>query len=148
MKLMDIAEVARQSGIPASTLRFYDEKGLIESVGRRGLRRLFDGDVLQRLSLIALGKNAGFTLEEIQSMFAPNGNARIDRDRLSQKADELDLTIRHLMAMRDGLRHAAECPAPSHLECPTFQRLLQLASADQLRKSRAPKQQPARLTRD
>ena len=34
---LDIAEVARQSGIPASTLRFYDEKGLIASTGRRRL---------------------------------------------------------------------------------------------------------------
>ena len=43
---LDIAEVAQRSGIPASTLRFYEEKGLIASTGRRGLRRLFDMDVL------------------------------------------------------------------------------------------------------
>ena len=36
---MDITEVAKRSGVPASTLRFYEEKGLIASVGRRGLRR-------------------------------------------------------------------------------------------------------------
>ena len=42
MKDLDIAEVAKRSGVPASTLRFYDESGLIASVGRRGLRRLFD----------------------------------------------------------------------------------------------------------
>jgi DNA-binding transcriptional MerR regulator len=43
---LDIAEVAQRSGIPASTLRFYEEKGLIASSGRRGLRRLFDAGVL------------------------------------------------------------------------------------------------------
>ena len=47
MKLLDIAEVARRSGLPASTLRFYEEKGLIDSVGRHGLRRLFGPDVLE-----------------------------------------------------------------------------------------------------
>ena len=39
---MDIAEVARRSGVAASTLRFYEEKGLIASIGRQGLRRRFD----------------------------------------------------------------------------------------------------------
>ena len=38
---MDITEVARRSGVPASTLRFYEEKGLVASIGRRGLRRGF-----------------------------------------------------------------------------------------------------------
>lgn len=55
---MDISEVARRSGVPASTLRFYEEKGLIASTGRRGLRRLFPANVLERLALIALGRSA------------------------------------------------------------------------------------------
>jgi len=37
-----------------------------------------------------------------------------------------------LKAMSDGLRHAAKCPAPSHAECPTFQRLLKAAAAGAL----------------
>ncbi|MCM2326952.1 MAG: helix-turn-helix domain-containing protein [Lysobacter sp.] len=121
---MDIAEVARRSGVPASTLRFYEEKGLIASVGRRGLRRLFNPGVLERLALVALGRSAGFSLDEIARMFAPDGRPRIDRRALAAKAEELDGTIRKLSAMRDGLRHAAVCPAPSHMECPTFRRLL------------------------
>ena len=125
---MDIAEVARRSGVPASTLRFYEEKGLIASVGRRGLRRLFDPDVLERLALIALGRAAGFSLDEIALMFAPDGSPRIDRKKLAAKAGELDATIRGLIAMRDGLRHAAACPAPRHMECPTFRRLLRAAA--------------------
>lgn len=124
---MDIGEVARRSGVPASTLRFYEEKGLIASVGRRGLRRLYDPGVLERLALIALGRAAGFALDEISLMFAPDGRPRIDRRRLAAKANELDERIRELMAMRDGLRHAADCPARSHMECPTFRRLLQAA---------------------
>jgi DNA-binding transcriptional MerR regulator len=126
---LDIAEVAQRSGVPASTLRFYEEKGLIASVGRRGLRRLFDPGVLERLTLIAVGRAAGFSLDEIALMFAPDGRPRIDRQMLAAKAHELDRTIRKLVAMRDGLRHAAACPAPSHMECPTFRRILRAAAA-------------------
>jgi DNA-binding transcriptional MerR regulator len=126
---MDITEVAKRSGVPASTLRFYEEKGLLASVGRRGLRRLFDAGVLERLALIALGRSAGFSLDEIARMFARDGRPQIDRRVLAAKADELDGTIRKLSAMRDGLRHAAVCPAPSHMECPTFQRLLRSAAS-------------------
>jgi DNA-binding transcriptional MerR regulator len=126
---VDITEVAQRSGVPASTLRFYEEKGLIVSVGRRGLRRLFDPGVLQRLALIALGRASGFSLDEIALMFAPDGRPRIDRQMLANKADELDRTIRHLTAMRDGLRHGAACRAPSYMECPTFQRLLRAAAS-------------------
>lgn len=133
MKLPDIAEVSRQSGTPASTLRFYEEKGLIVSVGRRGLRRLFDASVFERLALIALGQASGFTLEEIAHMFCADGRVKIDRQMLSAKADELDRTIRRMAAMRDGLRHAAICRAPSHLECPTFRRLLAAAAKGAIR---------------
>lgn len=123
----DIAEVARRSGVPASTLRFYEEKGLIASTGRRAGRRVFDPGVLRRLALIAMGRAAGFSLDEIALMFAPDGRPRLDRATLTAKADEPDGTIRRLTAMRDGLRHAADCPAPSHMECPTFRRLLRTA---------------------
>jgi DNA-binding transcriptional MerR regulator len=130
---MDIAEVAKRSGIPASTLRFYEEQGLIASVGRRGLRRVFDPGVLERLALIALGRSAGFSLDEIARMFAPDGRPQIDRGVLAAKAEALDGTIRKLSAMRDGLRHAAVCPAPSHMECPTFRRLLKGAASGAIR---------------
>lgn len=135
---LDIAEVARRSGLPASTLRYYEEKGLIASVGRRGLRRLFDPDVLDRLALIALGRVAGFPLDEIAAMFGEDGTPRIDRAALATRATSLDRTIRRLEALRDGLRHAAVCPAPSHLECPTFRRLLQAAAKGRLEAATPP----------
>jgi DNA-binding transcriptional MerR regulator len=131
---MDIAEVAQRSGLPASTLRYYEEKGLIRSVGRHGLRRLFDPGVIERLAVISLGRAAGFSLDEITRMFAPDGRLRIDRQMLAAKAAELDKTIRTLTAMRDGLRHAAVCRAPSHMECPTFRRILRAAASRRLRK--------------
>lgn len=137
---MDIAEVAKRSGLPASALRFYEEKGLIRSVGRQGLRRTYAPGVLDQLALIALGRAAGFTLDEIGGMFAPDGRPSISRPMLSAKADELDATIKRLKAMSNGLRHAAECPARSHTECPTFQRLLRAAGSGAL----APRRKAAR----
>jgi DNA-binding transcriptional MerR regulator len=145
MRELDIAEVARRSGVPAATLRFYEEKGLIASIGRQGLRRVFDATVLERLALIALGRASGFSLDEIARMFTPEGRPRIDRQMLSAKADELDRTIRELSAMRDGLRHAAACRAPSHIECPTFRRILAAAASGAIGARR--KKVPRRATR-
>ena len=125
--MLDIGEVVQQSHVPASTLRFYEEKGLIASIGRRGLRRQFGPGVLERLALIGLGQAAGFSLDEIALMFGRDGRPRIDRQMLAAKAEELDKTIRKLRTIREGLRHAAACPAPSHMECPTFRRLLHTA---------------------
>ena len=123
---MDIAEVAKAAGLPASTIRYYEEKGLIRSNGRNGLRRQFRASVVERLALISLGRNAGFSLDEIGEMFLEG--PEINRSLLLDKADELDRKIRELTAMRDGLRHAAACQAPSHFECPKFQRLLHVAA--------------------
>ncbi|MBB5518020.1 helix-turn-helix domain-containing protein [Amphiplicatus metriothermophilus] len=138
MKVLDIAETARRAGVPASTLRYYEEKGLIASIGRRGLRRVFDESVIERLALIALGRAAGFSLDEIAMMFGPDGRPRIDRRMLTAKADELDKTIRRLSAMQDGLRHAAACRAPSHMECPVFRRIVRAAASGALA-ARAPR---------
>ena len=138
MMPLDIAQVAKRSGVAASTLRYYEERGLIESIGRRGLRRTFDPGVLERLALIALGRQAGFSLDEIAAMFDPRGMAVIDRDMLIAKAGEIDTLIRRLSAMRDGLRHAAACPAPSHMECPTFRRIVKAAASGALARRRAP----------
>jgi DNA-binding transcriptional MerR regulator len=126
---MDIAEVAKRSGVAASTLRYYEEKGLIASVGRHGLRRVFDARVLDQLALIALGRVAGFSLDEIATMFASDGQPDIDRAMLTTKADQIDEMVRRLKAMSASLRHAAVCPAPSHMECPSFRKLLQSASS-------------------
>jgi DNA-binding transcriptional MerR regulator len=137
VKQLDITEVTRRAGLPASTLRFYEEKGLIASVGRQGTRRVFDAGVLEQLALIALGRVAGFSLDEIALMFAPDGRPRIDRRRLKDKADELDRKILELTTLRDALRHTAACRAPSHMECPKFRRILGAAAKGKLGPRRA-----------
>ena len=119
---MDIGKVAKASGLAPSTLRYYEEIGLIQSSGRKGLRRLFQPKVLEELALISLGKKAGFSLDNIRGMFTPRG-PEIDRGQLLEKANELDNKIAELSAIRDGLRHAAACKAANHLECPSLLRI-------------------------
>ncbi len=129
---MDISEVSKRSGLPASTLRYYEERGLIASIGRQGLRRRFAPNVLEQLALVSLGQAAGFTLDEIAQMFSPDGSPSIDRAMLASKADQIDAMVTRLQAMSDSLRHAAKCPATSHMACSSFQRLLQAASTGAL----------------
>ena len=135
---MDISEVAKQSGVAASALRYYERKGLIQSLTSDGARRKFSPAVLDQLALIALGQAAGFTLDEIRLMFTPGGAPNIDRAMLSAKADELERMVRRLKGMIEGLRHAAVCPATSHAACPSFQRLLRAASSGALEKRQRP----------
>ncbi|WP_347484325.1 helix-turn-helix domain-containing protein [Vandammella animalimorsus] len=133
---MDISEVTRRTGVPASALRFYEKKGLISSVSPAGKRRRFAPEVLDQLALIALGQEGGLSLDEIRAMLSAQGAPQVDRKLLLAKADEIDATIKRLKAMSECLRHTAVCPAPSHAQCPTFQRLLKTAAAVRLRRSR------------
>ena len=135
MKEMDIGEVARRCGLPSSTLRYYEEKGLIRSIGRRGLSRVFAADVLERLSLITLGQSAAFSLDDIATMLDADGQPAIDHQRLAEKADELDRTIQQLSAIRDGLRRAAACPAARHIECANFQKILSAVKTGSVRRN-------------
>lgn len=142
-----IGEVARRSGLSPATLRFYEEKRLIAPSGRRGLTRMYAPAVLERLGLIALGRTAGFSLDDIGVMLRADG-VRIDRQVLLAKADEIERSIARLSAVQEGLRHAAACRAPSHMECPTFQRIVKAAALGQLdtdaRRARPSPKRPAR----
>jgi DNA-binding transcriptional MerR regulator len=132
MPVLDIGEVAERAGVAPSTLRYYEEIGLISSLGRHGLRRQFDADVILKLSLIAMGKAAGFSLGEIAGMFGRDGKPDIPRDHLRARAGELQRQIAELRTLRDVLRHVADCPAPSHLECPSFRKLMKGASHERV----------------
>ena len=136
MKLLDIAEVAAKSGVQPSAQRFYEEAGLIAPVARHGLRRQYDREVLLQLKLIAMGKSAGFSLEDIAGMFG-RGGLQLPRPAMHRRADEIDSQVRELTTLSILLRHVAECRAPSHLECPTFRRLMDLAGKRATRHKRA-----------
>jgi DNA-binding transcriptional MerR regulator len=124
MHFLDIGELSEKTGMRPSALRYYEEVGLIRSVARHGLRRQFPPEALLQLKLVALGKSAGFSLAEISGMFGKSGATDLPRAALHAKADQLDDQIRELTLLRDTVRHIADCPSPTHLECPKFRRLL------------------------
>ncbi len=130
-RVLDIGEVARRSGLPASTLRYYESKRLIKSTGRHGLRRVFDPVVIDQLAFISFGRMAGFSLEELSEMATTNCDFEVDRKKVSDRADELERMIEELTALRSCLRHVAACSAENHFSCPNFRKLLH--SADQRR---------------
>lgn len=130
-RVLDIGEVAKRSRLPVSTLRYYEQRGLITSVGRRGLRRLFDASVLDRLAFITMGRMAHFSLDELAGMMQGDGRIDIDRKRVGEKADALDRKIRELSALSNCLRHVAVCPADNHFSCATFKQLLRTAGRRQ-----------------
>ncbi len=127
---MDIGELAARSGLSASALRYYEEIGLITSIGRHGLRRQFGPEALPRIRLVTLGKKAGFSLSEIAALFSADGASALPRSALRVRTREIDRQILELTALRDVIRHVAECPAPNHFECPRFRKLLRVASRE------------------
>ncbi|MEV4175567.1 MerR family transcriptional regulator [Nonomuraea sp. NPDC049709] len=122
--LIDIGEVARQSGLAASALRFYERKGLIEAEGRNGLRRAYRPETLARLALIACARDAGFKLSEIADFLrARPSDARL-RERMAAKEREVAERVAQLTRLRDSLRHAAVCEHDPLVECPEFKQAL------------------------
>ena len=124
MKALDIRQIADLSGVTPSALRYYEKKGLIQPVGRNGLRRQNHENVLNKLQLIALGQAAGFTLDELAAMFGSQAGVTIDRGLLLQRAKEIDATVRKLQLLSRGLKHAARCTQPEHRHCEEFKRVV------------------------
>lgn len=127
MSELSITKLVKQTGVPSSTIRYYENEGLIRSIGRKGLQRVFHHHVIDQLLLINLGKQAGFTLKEIKIMLH-NKTQPIDKIKLEQRANEIDEQIFKLDALRKSLRHIANCQFDNPLECAKFQRLLRLSS--------------------
>ncbi|MBL3595251.1 helix-turn-helix domain-containing protein [Rhodovulum sulfidophilum] len=125
--MLDITELSRRTGLPASTLRYYEEIGLIRSSGRRGLKRVFEEEVSTRLALVSLGRTAGFSLSDIRGLIGAEGQPELDRTTLARQADKLDEQIKEMTVLRDGIRHIVTCSADNHLDCPRFKRIMRVA---------------------
>ncbi|MEG0184507.1 MAG: MerR family transcriptional regulator [Stenotrophomonas sp.] len=125
MRELDIGEVVRRSGVPASTLRYYEQLGLLQVLGRRGLRRQYDEQVLERLALIGLGQAAGLSLQQIGASLPRQGRIMLDREALLAQAEVLQRQIAQLQRVRRHLQRAAACPqAQDARQCGSFRKLL------------------------
>lgn len=131
MSGIDISKVSKLTGIPSSTLRYYEKKELIKSFGRKGLKRVFERRVLEHLNFISLGQRAGFSLEDIKLMFSSDGLFRVNQEKLREKAADIGHEIERLEAIKRSLENAAECP--NKCNCDHFQRLLRVAGKDETR---------------
>ncbi|GAA0415349.1 hypothetical protein GCM10008969_42980 [Pseudomonas veronii subsp. inensis] len=93
---MNIGELAKQSGLAASRIRFYEAEGLISQVGRQanGYRR-YAPEALQALQLIQSAQQAGFTLQELKALMPAPGE---------HKRDELIEALERKVAQIEGMQ--------------------------------------------
>ena len=119
---MLIGDVARRSGVAASALRFYEEKGLIESVRTGSGHRRYPRAVLRRVAFIVFAQRIGLTLDEIAAELAklPSGRVPTGRDwsRLSATwTSRINERIAELERLRAGLTQCIGCGCLSLDRC-------------------------------
>jgi MerR family redox-sensitive transcriptional activator SoxR len=120
--LLTISEVARRSGVAASALRFYEERGLIASTRAGSGHRRYPRSVLRRIAFIVFAQRIGLTLEEIGAELAklPTDHVPTGQDwsRLSQTwASRIDKRIAELQRLRGGLTKCIGCGCLSLEHC-------------------------------
>jgi DNA-binding transcriptional MerR regulator len=116
---IDIGEVRGRTGLPASTLHYYERHGLISSVERAGLRRQYAPDTIERVAVIVLCQRAGFSLDEIAELLATGGESGW-KDLVQTKLAKVRSQIRDLRVIERGLTHALRCPSDNVLRCEHF----------------------------
>jgi MerR family transcriptional regulator, redox-sensitive transcriptional activator SoxR len=115
---LTIGDVAREAGVAATTLRYYEQVGLVPAPTRVGGQRRYDGSVLARLEVIRLCKSAGFALEEIQLLFADDAPGRHASRALAEaKLAEIDAQMASLARARVVIEWGMRCTCPSIDAC-------------------------------
>jgi MerR family transcriptional regulator, redox-sensitive transcriptional activator SoxR len=115
---LTIGEVERRAGVAATTLRYYEQIGLVPAPARVGGQRRYDGSVLDRLEVIRLCKSAGFVLEEIQLLFADDAPGRPATRALAEaKLAEIDARMASLARARAIIEWGMRCTCPSIDAC-------------------------------
>jgi DNA-binding transcriptional MerR regulator len=108
---MKIGELAQRTGIPASTIRYYEKEGLLPKAqrGSNGYR-VYQDNALERLDLIQLGQNLGLSLDAIRTVSALHGEALKDTllDKLDARLEEIDRLSAILAAQRNSVVEAKE----------------------------------------
>ena len=123
--LLPIGEVARRSGVSVATVRFYEERGLVESTRTAGNQRRYERHVLRRIAVVRAGQRFGLSLTEIAGALEslPHGRPPTKRDweRLSRRWHvALTERIEALERVRDGLSSCIGCGCLSLRSCPVY----------------------------
>lgn len=100
-----IGSVAKESGVPIKTIRYYEELGLLKASGRtEGGFRLFNSDVFVRLHFIKRAQSLGLSLSEIKEFLAVHEQGDLPCDRikvkLNEKIGQIDRQIRELQVLK------------------------------------------------
>jgi DNA-binding transcriptional MerR regulator len=118
MATFTIGEVSVRADVAATALRYYEQIGLIPAPARVGGQRRYDESVIDRLSVIRLCKTAGFSLEEIQLLFADDAPGRPASRALAEtKLAEIDAKIAELHLARAIVEWGIQCTCPSIGAC-------------------------------
>ncbi len=124
--LMPIGELARRTGVATSALRYYERLGLLSPAARAGQRRHYQESSAERVALIRLYQDAGFTLAEIGRLLAASYRGRRGWTQLAElKIAELDARIADAQRANKLVKHALECPHRDLLTCPNFRAALE-----------------------
>lgn len=113
MKPLSIGEVARRTGVRTSALRYYEDAGILPTPARVSGRRLYDADAIHRVEVLRFAQQAGFTLEEIKTLFhgfqAETPLSKRWQSLAHAKLRELDLLSMRIQRMRRALELGLKC---------------------------------------
>jgi DNA-binding transcriptional MerR regulator len=121
--LVPIGELARRTGVATSALRYYERVGLLSPAERIGQRRHYQPSSAERVALIRLCQDAGFTLAEIGRLL--EGWSRAWGRLAERKIAELDARIADAQRAKELITHALECPHRDLFACPNFRSALE-----------------------
>jgi DNA-binding transcriptional MerR regulator len=124
-ELMTIGELARRAGRSASSIRYYEQIGLLPAPARLYGQRRYDADAIRQLAIIDTAQQAGLTLDEIRTLFdAARGDDADAVEQLRQvaarKLPELTVMIERSLRVHEWLQAAARCECPSLHDCALF----------------------------
>lgn len=121
MEKWAIGEVVELSGVPASTIRYYEQIELLPEAERENGRRRYDSSILQKLGTIRLAQQAGFTIDEIQTLLHefPTNTPPSERWQLmaTQKLAELEERLRTIQVMKAMLKRTLDCECGTMEDC-------------------------------
>ncbi|PSL20925.1 Cu(I)-responsive transcriptional regulator [Shimia abyssi] len=125
---MNIGDVAKRSGLPAKTIRYYEDIGFITPARSENGYRHFDEKDLHRLAFIGRARSLGFTIENCRSLlalYADQSRASADVKRVAEEnLREIDAKIEGLQAMRATLSHlVGACAGDDRPDCPILKDL-------------------------
>jgi MerR family redox-sensitive transcriptional activator SoxR len=120
-RLLTIGELARHAGVATSTLRYWEEFGLLPAAARIAGQRRYPKSAVRLVGTILLLRDVGFSLAEQKVLMASRTVMVDDWQRLARhKLAELDDQIAKAQTAREAIDHALHCPHEDVFECPTF----------------------------